>query len=55
MKSPGKSYPKAILLSSVIILAVFVLPTIAVAQVVPPGQLGLTTGINLAFQGFFAQ
>ena len=54
MKEPGKEYPRAILVASVLILAVFIVPTIAVALVVPSSQLGLTTGINLAFQGFFA-
>lgn len=53
MKNPGKGYPRAIFLASALILLVFILPTIAVALVVPSSQLGLTTGINLAFQGYF--
>ncbi|MDP4013508.1 MAG: amino acid permease [Candidatus Nanopelagicales bacterium] len=54
MKKPGKEYPRAILLATVLILIVFVLPTIAVALVVTPDDLGLTTGIVVAFQNYFA-
>lgn len=54
MKNPGKDYPKAILIATILILAVFIIPTIAVAVIVPAKSLGLTTGINVAFQMYFA-
>ncbi|MDF0515444.1 amino acid permease [Agromyces sp. H3Y2-19a] len=53
MKDPGRGYPKSILLASVLILAVFILPTIAIAIAVPNKDLGLTNGIMLAFQEYF--
>ncbi|MGW4379176.1 amino acid permease [Kitasatospora sp. NPDC004531] len=53
MRSPGKGYPKAVFIAVAAILGVFILPTIAVALAVPKGELGLTTGINLAFKIFF--
>lgn len=53
MKRPGKQYPRAILLATVLILGVFIIPTIAIAAIVPPSELGLTTGIMLAFKVFF--
>jgi glutamate:GABA antiporter len=53
MKNPGKNYPKAILIASVLIVGVFILPTLAIALAVPGSQLGLTTGINVAFQVYF--
>jgi glutamate:GABA antiporter len=53
MRSPGSGYPRSVLLAAVLILGVFVLPTLAVAVAVPASQLGLTTGINLAFKTYF--
>ncbi|MEV7047419.1 MULTISPECIES: amino acid permease [Streptomyces] len=53
MRNPGKGYPKAVFIALFGILGVFMLPTIAVAVAVPKGELGLTTGINLAFKVFF--
>lgn len=54
MDNPGRGYPKAILGASLLILAIFIIPTISIALVVPSSQLGLTTGINLAFAGYFS-
>ncbi|MFJ9431410.1 amino acid permease [Streptomyces sp. NPDC101490] len=53
MRAPGKGYPKAVFIAVAGILGVFILPTLAVALAVPKGELGLTTGINLAFKVFF--
>ena len=53
LKSPGKEYPKSVLIASILILGIFIVPTIAIGLVVPSSQLGLTTGINLAFQAYF--
>lgn len=54
MKDPGKGFPRSILISAVLILIVFILPTIAIAVAVPQKELGLTNGIMLAFQEYFA-
>lgn len=53
LKDPGRGFPKSMLIASILILGVFVLPTLAIAVAVPSSQLGLTNGINLAFQTFF--
>lgn len=53
LKSPGKGYPKTVLIASILILGIFIFPTIAIAVAVPSSELGLTTGINLAFQTYF--
>lgn len=53
MKDPGKGYPKSILLASILILLVFILPTLAISIAVPEKELGLTNGIMLAFQAYF--
>jgi putative glutamate/gamma-aminobutyrate antiporter len=53
LKRPGKEYPKTVLISSILILGIFIVPTIAIGLVVPSDKLGLTTGINLAFQAYF--
>ncbi|EOM77144.1 amino acid permease [Rhodococcus rhodnii] len=53
MRDPGRGFPKAIAVATGLILLVFVLPTIAIAVAVPGDRLGVTTGINLAFESFF--
>jgi putative glutamate/gamma-aminobutyrate antiporter len=53
LKNPGKGFPRSILISTVLILLVFILPTLAIAVAVPKGKLGLVDGINIAFQEFF--
>ncbi|WP_083941487.1 APC family permease [Sanguibacter suarezii] len=53
LKNPGKSFPRSIAIATVLILVVFILPTIAMAVAVPKKELGLTNGINLAFEVFF--
>jgi len=53
LKDPGRGYPKTVLISSILILGIFIFPTIAIAVAVPSSELGLTTGINLAFKTFF--
>ncbi|QEV98855.1 amino acid permease [Microbacterium caowuchunii] len=53
MKDPGRGYPRSVLMASILILLVFILPTIAIALAVPEKELGLTNGIMLAFQAYF--
>ncbi|MDR2347118.1 MAG: APC family permease, partial [Bifidobacteriaceae bacterium] len=50
MRNPRRDYSKAMLLAFGLILAVCVLPTIAIAVIVPAKQLGFTNGIFVAFQ-----
>jgi len=52
MKEP-KRFPFAILMASLLILAIFIVPTISVGLVVPAKDTGLTTGIMEAFSKYF--
>ncbi len=52
--NPGKSYPRAILISTVIILLTLVFASLAIAIVVPQEKLNIVTGLIQAFQIFFA-
>lgn len=52
-KNPQKDYPKAVLISSLIILIIYILGTLAIAIVVPNKQLSLASGIIQAMQVFF--
>ena len=55
LENPGKEFPKSILVATLLILGVFIFPTVAIAVAVPQGDLGVTNGINLAFKAFFDQ
>lgn len=52
MKNPQKDYPKALLISAVIILTSLVLSSLAIAIVVPHTKLSLVTGTLQAFSAF---
>ncbi|MFH1781579.1 MAG: amino acid permease [Patescibacteria group bacterium] len=49
VKNPQKDYPKAILISSVIIILVFLFGALAIAMIVPKDQISLTAGLMEAF------
>lgn len=51
--NPQKNYPKAILLSTMIILAVSILGSLSIAIVVPPNEISLVSGVMQAFTAFF--
>jgi putative glutamate/gamma-aminobutyrate antiporter len=53
MRDPGKDYPKVIFYASMLILGIFILPTLAVAFIVPKADLGFTSGIVYSFKIFF--
>lgn len=53
LKSPGHAFPRTTVLSTILILTVFILPTLAIAVAVPKSVLGLTDGINQAFAHYF--
>lgn len=53
VKNPGKSYPRAILLSTIIILGTLTLSSLAIAMVVPHNQLSVVTGLVQAYEIFF--
>lgn len=53
MKNPGRSFPKAILIASVVIILLSVAGSLAIAIVVPPSQLSLAAGVCQAFEDIF--
>lgn len=53
MKNPQKDYPRAIFISTAIIMSTIVLSSLAIAIVIPHKNLSLVTGILQAFLVFF--
>jgi glutamate:GABA antiporter len=53
VKNPQKDYPKAIFLSTFIILILSILGSLAVAVVVPQEKISLVAGVMQAFSEFF--
>ncbi|MCL2366216.1 MAG: APC family permease [Oscillospiraceae bacterium] len=53
MKDPKRGFTKSMLIAFILILAIFILPTLAIAIAVPKAQLGMANGIMVAFQTFF--
>lgn len=51
-KNPQRDYPKAILLATIIILAIFILGTLSIAIVVPKHDISLVAGIMQAMEVF---
>lgn len=54
VKSPQKDYPKALLISALVILLSLILSSLAVALIVPKAELDIVVGIMQAFNHFFA-
>ncbi|QIG40610.1 amino acid permease [Microbacterium sp. 4R-513] len=55
MQNPAKNFPKAIVLAAIVILIVFVFPTLAISVGVPADSVNLTQGVLQAFDVFFKQ
>ena len=53
LRNPGREYPRSIFLAMALVLAVFIGPTLAIAWVIPAGQISFTTGVMQAFQSLF--
>ena len=54
LQNPGREFPKAIFAAMAVVLAVFVLPTLAIAWVIPEHKISLTSGVMQAFNSLFA-
>jgi amino acid transporter len=54
LRKPDTEFPRAIFLAMGLVLAIFILPALAISWVVPAADLSLTAGLMQAFQGFFA-
>ena len=52
MKNPTRDYPKAVFTSALLILAIIMLGSLAIAMVVPLSELNLATGVMQAFEIF---
>ena len=54
MDNPAKNFPKAIGLATIVILLVFIFPTLAISVGVPASSINLTQGVLQAFDVFFS-
>jgi amino acid transporter len=54
LRDPGREYPRSIFLAMALVLAVFVLPTLAIAWVIPAHQISLTAGVMQAFDSLLS-
>ena len=52
-RNPGRDYPRAIFIATVLIVGVSILATLAIAFVVPQAKLSLVAGLMQAFAAFF--
>ncbi len=55
LRNPGRDYPKSIFLAMALVLAVFILPTLAISWVIPAHQISFTAGVMQAFDSLFTQ
>lgn len=54
LKNPGKEFPRSMFLAMGLVLAIFILPALAISWVVPAKELSLTAGVMQAFDAVFA-
>ncbi len=55
LRNPAKEFAKSMFLAMGLVLAIFILPALAISWFVPAEQLSLTAGIMQAFEAVFAQ
>lgn len=53
LREPGREFPRAMTVASVLVVLIFVLPALAISWVIPSSQLSLTAGVMQAFEAFF--
>jgi amino acid transporter len=49
LRNPAREYPKSIFVATVLVLAVFIGPTLAISWVIPAQQISFTAGVMQAF------
>jgi amino acid transporter len=49
LRNPAREFPRAMLVAVVLVLAVFILPTLAIAWAIPSSHISLTAGVMQAF------
>jgi amino acid transporter len=54
LREPAKEFPKATFFSMALVLAIFIVPALAISWVIPSQQLSLTAGVMQAFAAFFS-
>lgn len=54
VRNPQRDYPRAIFISTIIVLLVFVLGTVSIAIVVPQASISLVAGLMQAFTSFLS-
>jgi glutamate:GABA antiporter len=54
LRNPGQEFPRSIFLAMALVLAIFILPTLAIAWVIPEKQISFTAGVMQAFNSLFA-
>jgi glutamate:GABA antiporter len=52
LHNPGRDYPKSIFVAMAVVLAVFILPTLAISSVIPASRISFTAGVMQAFKAF---
>src|SRR4051812_17933417 len=53
LKNPGREFPRAMFFAVFLVLAIFILPALAISWVIPADELSLTAGVMQAFSAFF--
>ncbi len=53
LRNPAREYPKSIFLAMALVLAVFILPTLAISWVIPSAKISFTVGVMQAFRSLF--
>jgi amino acid transporter len=53
LENPGREFPKSIFLAMALVLAIFILPTLVIAWVVPEKNISSTAGVMQAFNSLF--
>lgn len=54
LRNPGREFPRSIFVAMALVLAVFILPTLAIAWVIPEKQISFTAGVMQTFNRLFA-
>jgi glutamate:GABA antiporter len=53
LRNPAREYPRSIFLAMALVLAVFILPTLAISWVIPSAHISFTVGVMQAFNSLF--
>jgi amino acid transporter len=54
LRNPAREFPRSIFVAMALVLAIFILPTLAIAWVIPAGNISFTVGVMQAFKALFA-